>query len=432
MERLKALVVENSTVYQSILQQLLNSHGFTTLCVKSGQEALDLIEFNSYDQVCLAMTLADISGIELCKKIRALPDASAQNVPISMITAEEDKAVLQSAMRAGATHIFSKRNLQPFDQYLDHRAFSNELTKAQTGHVMYLEDSESQSMHGIALLESHGYSVTHFKRAEDVLPHLNDTNYDLVLTDVILDGNMTGLDLVKRIREDEELSNLPVLALSAAEDGARRLELLRLGANDYITKPVVDDELLLRVQNCLKTKKLIERLQDQQIHLQNLAMKDQLTGLYNRHFLMEVGPKRISEAHRHKQPLALLVIDVDKFKRINDNHGHSTGDAILSGLADVFQTNCRNEDIASRFGGEEFVLLLTRCGLADAEKKAENLRQKIEKLCPSNLTVTVSIGVTALLDDQSDNLAKLFDRADRATYMAKEQGRNRVLTLAED
>ena len=146
---------------------------------------------------------------------------------------------------------------------------------------------------------------------------------------------------------------------------------------------------------------------------------------------MEVGPKRISEAYRHNQALSMLVLDVDHFKSINDKHGHSTGDAILSGLADVFQHNCRNEDVAVRFGGEEFVLLLNHCDLNNAAAKGEFIRKKIATLCPSNLNVTISIGVSAIRNEPRDDLSSLFKRADRAVYQAKEAGRNRVVCLSD-
>lgn len=426
MDRYSALVVENSTVFQNLLQQMLETKGFKVLCVKTAQDALDLIECNAFDLICMGMAFSDMSGTQLCEHIRALP-GEAQSVPIAMVTAEEEKGMLEAAMRAGATQIFNKKHLQPFDQFLDHQSFSRQLSKQHRGHILYVEDSKSQSMQVIALLQEQGHKVRHVSKAEDALQRLRREEFDLVLTDIFLAGNMSGLDLVKAVREQDHYDNLPLLTLSAVDDHARCIELLRSGATDFIPKPIHGDELLLRVQNGIKTKKLVDTLQQQQAHLQNLAMKDQLTGLYNRHFLMEVGPKKISEAYRHAVPLSLLVIDVDKFKAINDNHGHSTGDAILSGLADVFQSNCRNEDVVARFGGEEFVLILTHCALEDATRKAEALRQKIERLCPSRLTVTVSIGVSALLSEPRDSLSSLFERADQATYQAKEQGRNRVV-----
>ena len=274
MESLKALVVETSTVYQSLLQQVLQSAGFNAVCVKSGQEALDLLDFDEFDLICAAMNLTDMSGAQLCQHIRSLNEAGL-TVPIAVITAEENKSHLQAAMHAGATQIFNKKDFAPFQRFLENWLFNRKLSQEMLGRVLYVEDSRSQAQHLIKILETNGHRVTHFRSAEAALAALQNESFDLVLTDIILDGAMSGLDLVREIRSQPHLEALPILSLSAAEDSARRLEILRSGANDYINKPVIDEELLLRVQNTLKLKKMVDRLEEQQSNLQNLAMKDQ-------------------------------------------------------------------------------------------------------------------------------------------------------------
>ena len=154
-------------------------------------------------------------------------------------------------------------------------------------------------------------------------------------------------------------------------------------------------------------------------------MTDQLTGLYNRHSLFDIGPKYISDAKRHDFSVSLLVFDLDHFKNVNDTYGHGVGDVVLKAVGQVLNDNCRIEDTVARFGGEEFVMLLSHCDIDLAFTKAESIRIAIEKAKPNDLTITASIGVAALgLDDDFESL---FDKADKAVYEAKDTGRNKVV-----
>jgi len=431
MNNYKVLVVEPSNVYQLILQQLLEEQGCNSLFTKTGKEAAELIEFSTFDLICVAMELSDMTGSQLCQKIRSI-EGYSQTIPIVIITTNENTATLENTLRAGATEIFHKSALSKLANFLKHQAFNREFNNHATGNILYIEDSPSQSALVIATLSNQGHTLNHFSRAEDALEAFAQEPYDLVLTDIFLDGTLTGLDVVKTIRNDSN-NKTPILAMSAVNDTQQKLELLRSGANDYVEKPVIQEELIVRTQNLITSKKLLDTLEKQQAHLQEIAMKDQLTGLFNRHFLMEAAPKTITQARRHQYPLSMLVIDLDKFKLINDEHGHATGDIVLESVGSTLLAQCREEDIACRFGGEEFVLVLPHCNLNDAETKAEEVRLAIEKSKPAGLVVTSSIGVSSLFtDDNKDSLANLFSRADHGTYQAKAKGRNQVILVAEN
>ena len=274
-----------------------------------------------------------------------------------------------------------------------------------------------------------GMSVEHHTSAGSAYNAFISNKYDLVLTDLVLEGDETGRNLVQKIRVDTAYDNVPIIVISGLESSSHRIDLLKEGANDYVSKPVINDELMVRVQNLIKTKKLIDYVNEQQDHLRELAMKDQLTGLYNRHFLMEVGPKRIKEAYRHEYGLSLLMIDLDRFKWINDNHGHAVGDEVLSEVGALLKNHCRQDDLAARFGGEEFILILGHCDKDSANAKAEEIRLAIENLKPASLDLTASIGVASLENDSEEDLAGLFARADEAVYQSKEKGRNQVTVM---
>lgn len=154
-------------------------------------------------------------------------------------------------------------------------------------------------------------------------------------------------------------------------------------------------------------------------------MTDQLTNLYNRHSLFDIGPKYLCDAKRHEFPVSLVVIDLDHFKNVNDTHGHATGDDVLKSIGHVLKEQCRTEDFVARFGGEEFVMLLSHCDIDFAVTKAENLRKEVEAAQAAGLTITASLGVAAM--DENDDFNSLFEKADKAVYEAKETGRNKVV-----
>ena len=159
-----------------------------------------------------------------------------------------------------------------------------------------------------------------------------------------------------------------------------------------------------------------------------LAMRDQLTGLYNRHYLQEIASQKLSEAIRHQRPLCLLVLDLDLFKVINDTYGHPIGDIVLKKFATLLNEQSRLEDIVARIGGEEFVVLMNQCNIAEATKKAESIRRSASELKPNGIPITVSIGISEL-NLNGETFSELMKRADLAAYQAKSKGRNCVVAL---
>jgi two-component system cell cycle response regulator len=265
--------------------------------------------------------------------------------------------------------------------------------------------------------------VTHCDTAEAAIEKFKKESFDLVLTDIVLAGGMSGLELIKHIREHESIFiRTPILAMSSQTGSEQVVELLSAGANDYVHKPVLLEELSVRISHLVQHRQLLEKLHTQSQRLERLAMHDQLTGLYNRHFLMEIAPQHISYAQRNSAPLSILVIDIDKFKSINDTHGHLMGDQVLSAISNLLTEACRREDILVRYGGEEFVALM-HCDLESCAQKAEFLRKKIAELKPNNIVVTASFGVTSLHTEETD-FYSFFQRSDNAVYEAKHNGRN--------
>ena len=294
------------------------------------------------------------------------------------------------------------------------------------GEVLYVEDSPSVGLATKSVLEECGHRVSHFVSAEEALETFEKNTFDLVLTDILLEGDLSGTGMVREIRhhQDEEKRRIPVVAISAFSDDARRIELFRAGINDYAQKPVLQDELLARVNNLVRTQKLLNKLDCQQKKLEEIALTDQLTGLYNRHFIAEALPKLVSQSRRQQYSLSMVMIDIDHFKKVNDEFGHEVGDKVLSDVSRTLKELARKEDVLGRYGGEEFLLLLVHCDLKQAAAKAELTRQKVDEMRPMGIDISASFGVSCLRDQ--DNISSLFNRADAAVYRAKELGRNRV------
>ena len=238
---------------------------------------------------------------------------------------------------------------------------------------------------------------------------------------------MTGVGLVRAVRQlPGPIGRVPILAVSGFQDAARKVELLRLGANDYVSKPVHEEEFSARIRNMVHLARLLQEAETQRDHLRRLAMTDQLTGLYNRHYMAEVASKRVPEALKRGIAVSMIVLDLDHFKKINDTHGHDVGDVVLAETAAMLRECCRGGDIAARAGGEEFVIVLINRDAASAAGFGEQIRARLEALRPGGLLVTSSVGEGTVPKGSVAGFNTLFKAADEATYDAKGGGRNRV------
>lgn len=421
---MNVLVIENIRLYQELMAKFFSAHQIEAVLVGDAAAGLDKIGTQTFDVVCIARELPDMSGLDLLPKIRS--HDSHAHVTSILISDDAEEQSLRAGLDAGFTDVLDKSNLDNIAHTVD-RLVEGFLSTLD-GKVLYLEDSASVAAMTQVLLEEMGLQVDHFVSGEQGLNAFDDNDYDLVVSDVVLEGEISGVGIVNHIRKsDTDKARIPILTMSGTSDTARRVELLRMGANDYVNKPIQQEEFQARVSNLVQAKQLFDQVQEQQRKLQEMATTDQLTGLFNRHSLSKFGPKYISEAYRQGTNLSVMVIDLDHFKSINDTHGHTTGDAVLRAVGGLLLTNCRNEDMAVRFGGEEFLVLLGHCGLEDALRKAEQLRAIVEALRPEGLTVTASIGVAALPTLIPDvDFDDLFKAADKAVYDAKHGGRNQV------
>jgi len=231
-------------------------------------------------------------------------------------------------------------------------------------------------------------------------------------------------DLVVQIKGDPVAYGTAIVMIeSAGLDPAQALEGMRTGIADYLVEPFADGEVLTRVEAAARTKELQEELVAQGTRLEALLREDALTGLSNRRAILTQLAGMVSAARRHGHPLSIAILDLDHFKRVNDTHGHKTGDDVLVATTRAMAAHLRAEDQLGRLGGEEFLVLLPDTDAAAARHVAEKLRADVAT-APAPVPVTVSIGVAGWDGEAPEDL---LHRADEALYAAKEAGRDRVL-----
>jgi diguanylate cyclase (GGDEF)-like protein len=280
-------------------------------------------------------------------------------------------------------------------------------------------------------LRSAGFMSSYSCNPEQALRMIEAELPDLIIMDVVMPG-IDGFELCRRAREHPALQFTPIIFVTRKAEVEQRVRGLEVGGNDYIAKPFEPQELVARVRSHLS------RL----AALREMAVRDGLTRCYNHKFFRLRLGQEISRALRYEQPLALAMLDVDKFKNVNDTYGHRAGDAVLSQLANIVVASVRATDMVARYGGEEFAMLMVAAGSDEAKIVCGRLRERIAKhpfrfsvedrddAGDLEIEVTVSIGV-AEVAPQNDTLEALLGRADAALYAAKQDGRNCVRIAAK-
>jgi two-component system, cell cycle response regulator len=292
--------------------------------------------------------------------------------------------------------------------------------------VLVAEDSVVVRALLRAQLAERGYTVVEAGDGHEALAKAAEARPDVILLDVEMPG-LDGFGVLERLRSTPGLADIPVVFVSGRTNAEDAVQGLDLGAHDYLRKPFEAGELAARVHAAARTKRLQDELRAMNGDLQRLATTDALTGVPNRRMLDDQLRRHVSRAARHKRPLAVMLIDVDRFKDINDRLGHPSGDQALVGITRRLAQRLRAEDVLGRWGGEEFMVITPDVDGAGAGVLAEALRAEVAGrplvADGSELAVTVSIGWAGWRGEPAEQLVV---RADAALRRAKDGGRNRV------
>jgi diguanylate cyclase (GGDEF)-like protein len=289
--------------------------------------------------------------------------------------------------------------------------------------VLMVDDEEANLYALRLILESKGYRCLEAGTGPEAIEIANASNPDVILLDIHL-PEMDGYEVCRRLKAEPKTSQIPVVFLTARyrdhEEIARGLEA---GAYDYVTKPFSASELTARLG-------VMVRIRRAEAEARKASVTDSLTGLYNRRFLHQRLEEEIARSRRHGAPLSCVMLDVDHFKAVNDSSGHAVGDAVLKEVANILKLHIRKSDVAIRYGGEEFVVVLFSSTSENAKYVAERIRADVEKkefICgDTKLRVTISIGISSFPDEGVNTTDDLIRRADTALYQAKGSGRNMV------
>ena len=288
--------------------------------------------------------------------------------------------------------------------------------------MLVAEDSMGMRALLRAQLREHGYEVVEAADGEHALSRARETRPDVILLDVEM-PRLDGFATLHELKSDPDLQDVPVIFITGRTTAEEAVRGLQMGAQDYLRKPFEAAELAARVHAALRTKQLQDELRQLNSELSRQATTDAMTGLPNRRLLDDELSRRCAHCKRHGHALALLLVDADHFKRVNDELGHKAGDDVLLALTERLAGRLRADDMLGRWGGEEFMVIAPNIDASGAPVLAEALRAAVESEPLAAAAVTISVGWAVWDGDSPDTLVK---RADRALYQAKDAGRNCV------
>jgi two-component system cell cycle response regulator len=449
----RVLVVDDVPANVKLLEARLSAEYFDVLTAMCGEEALAICERAECDIVLLDVMMPDMDGFEVCHRLKSNP--TTHHLPVVMVTALDQPSDRVKGLQAGADDFLTKpvsdvaliarvRSLSRLKLMTDElrmRAVTSRdigiespereavAEAGRNGRILIVDDRVSSYEPLSAMLAGeHSPEVEPDPNA--ALFRAAEGNYDLMIVSLGL-HNFDGLRLCSQVRSLDRTRNVPILAIADADNNARLIRGLEIGVNDYLARPIDKNELLARVRTQIRRKRYTERLRDNVQLSIEMAITDALTGLYNRRYMESHLGLLVEQAASRSKPLTVLVLEIDYFKSINDGHGHDAGDDVLREFAIRIRKSIRGIDLACRYGGEEFVVVMPETDLAVATMVAERLRRRIAsepfpiQQGSRTIEVTISIGISALGGD--DNAASLLKRADQALYRAKRDGRNRVV-----
>jgi two-component system cell cycle response regulator len=453
----RILVVDDIPANLKLLEARLSAEYFDVRTTSNGADALKIAERAECDIILLDVMMPDMDGFEVCRRLKSNP--ATHYIPVLMVTALDSPADRVRGLEAGADDFLTKpvsdvvliarvRSLTRLKMMTDElrmRAITSLEIGVQApersavadsgkgGRVLFVDDRPS-SFERLAPLLSQDHTVDVETSPADALFRAAQGEYDLLIISLDLD-DFDGLRLCSQARSLERTRHVPILAIADPEHNTRLLRGLEIGVNDYLLSPVDKHELLARARTQIKKRRYTDHLRDNVQHSIEAAIKDALTGLHNRRYMESHLATLAEQASGRGKPLALMMLDIDYFKSINDSHGHDAGDDVLREFAVRIRKSIRGIDLACRYGGEEFVIVMPETDLHVAGVVAERLRRSIAgepfaiEKGTKHIEVTISIGLSTL-ERKGEPVADVLKRADTALYRAKHDGRNRVVSQA--
>ena len=454
----RVLVVDDIPANVKLLEARLMAEYFHVITASSGQEAIEICERDQCDIVLLDVMMPEMDGFEVCKKLKQ--GAKTMHLPVIMVTALDQTEDRVRGLEAGAddfltkpvndlaliTRVKSLVRLKLVTDELRMRASSGETVDMDSvanaeainnsnlrGNIVMVDNRVSSYERTVKFLSKEN-DVAVITDPQEALFHVVENNYDVVIVSLSL-TDFDALRLCSHLRSLERTRTLPILIVADEDQESQISRALELGVNDYITRPLDKNELLARVRTQIKRKRYNDCLRNSVQNTIEMAVTDGLTGLHNRRYLDSHLATLFDKAKAKQSHLSTIMCDIDHFKLVNDTHGHDVGDEVIREFAERLKKCVRGVDLASRYGGEEFVVVMPDTDVALAAIVAERIRASIAdhpfivEKGANQLAITVSVGVSSIEEDDDDPL-KLLKRADIGLYTAKKNGRNQVIAEA--
>jgi two-component system cell cycle response regulator len=452
----RVLVVDDILANVKLLEARLSAEYFDVLTACSGKEALDICARERVDVVLLDVMMPGMDGFETCRQLKSNP--KTHHIPVVLVTALDQMSDRVRGLQGGADDFLTKpvdeialvtrvKNLARLKVLTD-EMLMRALTGRQTGmsedaalikalseeraRILVVDDDPRSATRLLEWL-SPVHEAMAVQTPQAALSLLAEKEFDLLIVSLAL-TEADALRLCSQTRSLDRTRHLPIILLVEPGDEARLLRALDMGVNDYVMRPIDRNEILARVRTQVKRKRYSDHLRNRLEESIEAAMIDPLTGLHNRRYMESHLATLVADALHTSRSLSVLLADIDHFKRVNDTYGHDVGDAVLKEFSTRFRRNTRGIDLACRFGGEEFLVIMPDTTMSRAYQVGERLRVAIAadafQVSPDlGIHLTASVGI-ATLECPEDTPETVFRRADNALFAAKRRGRNRVAANA--
>lgn len=442
----RILVVDDIEANRRLLEARLSAEYFDVLQADSGQACIDAALAHAPDVILLDVMMPGMDGFETCRRLKA--DPNTRHIPVVMVTALDQREDRVRGLEAGADDFLTKpvndialfarvRSLLRLKLVMDELRLREQARPSlvakdgvgddpsASGHVLVVAPDSVQADRLAARLPTR-FSCEAACDPRSVMAKA--AHADLIVVE-LSSPRFDGLRICARLRAEAATRHAPILGVVDPDLPAIMVRALDIGVSDLVARPVDAGELSARAMTQLKRKRYADHLRDRLEESLELAVTDQLTGLHNRRYLNSRLRTAMDAFEVNGEPFSIALFDIDHFKRINDTFGHQAGDEVLKGFATRMGRALRALDVAGRFGGEEFLILLTGANLNEAARSAERVRAAIAgapfTLAQAEaLKVTVSAGCAQAVT--GDSPESLLARADAALYRAKAAGRDTV------
>lgn len=456
----KILVVDDLLPNRRLLEAKLKGEYYEVETAESGAEAIEKALESPPDVILLDVMMPEMDGFEACRRLKA--DSKTADIPVVMVTALSDIEDRIEGLNSGADDFLTKpindlalfariRSLVRLKSMVDELKLRNktgqqlgsagtngssldEFSEIKGAKVLIIDDAPVQAQQIENKLKEVEVNVMIVPEPAEAVRISDSGEFDLIIVSTQLDGD-DGIHLCTHLRSQDSTRNTPLLIIIEDDDHDLLVKALDMGINDYLMTPIDSNEVIARTRIQIRRKRFQDALHLCQEQSLEMAVKDGLTGLFNRRYLDTHMPSLVENALKTSKPLAMMMIDMDHFKLVNDNYGHQSGDEILKSLSERILKAVRPTDLVARYGGEEFAIIMPNTNLTNAAMVAERIRKIVENedfdipVEPGKINKTISIGISVLNID--DNVASLIARADKGLYHAKNTGRNKIAVYSD-